>query len=336
VIVDEKAIGKASSQSESDPEAESPVNFLRRKKGNEIKDPYKFKRDEVRLFVDPNGRLVGNIPKNVDQDDVFIITIAARRSELANYDIKVEEGEYAPSDLTLRPTEELKKDAIASSDKQVAQKDPLQLIEFRRGPFTTDHFKFTITYYDRVKEETRDLRTYAIRINKLYHAGFGVSFNKTDLGNPSYDVLPLRGTNDNTIVEINAGERSIISVHIIWYWRIFEKDFWSGSGLTKGRDILKESNFIKRIFPTFGVSLDGDYRENFFFGFVYEFARGANLNVGLHYGKVTGLADETFTLGKDVFVGTKDDIKTSSKSRTKPYWGLTVDTRAFNALLGLR
>ena len=133
----------------------------------------------MRLFFDPDGKLVGNIPKNVDQDDVFIITIVARRSQLANYDIKVEEGEYAPSDLVLRPIEELKTDAKASSDRQVAQEDPLRLIEFRRGPFTTDHFKFTITYYDHMKEETRNLRTYAIRINQHKPPFNEISFTLT-------------------------------------------------------------------------------------------------------------------------------------------------------------
>ena len=135
---------------------------------------------------------------------------------------------------------------------------------------------------------------------------------------------------------MNKGDRSIVAVNVIWYWRIFNKDFWTGSGLTKGRDILKESPYYNRIFPTFGVSLDSNYKENFFFGFVYEFTRGANLTLGLHYGKVKRLAVEDFEIGKDIFIGTKDDILITNKWETELFIGLTIDTRIFNRIFGLR
>jgi len=253
-------------------QGETGKEFLLRKKGNIVRNPYA--KDKVYLFFDENGKQVGRFPRNVDQDDEFIITLVTRKTEIPKYDIKIEEGEYAPSDLSLRPAGELKTDVEASSDAPPPE-DPWELLEFEQGPFTTEHFRFTITYKEDPKKEPINLQPYSIRINKLYHAGFGISFLKTGLEDPSFAIAPLTDTT-NTIIELNKGDRSIVAVNVIWYWRIFNKDFWTGSGLTKGRDILKESPYYNRIFPTFGVSLDSNYKENFFFGFVYEFTRGAN------------------------------------------------------------
>ncbi len=312
-------------------QGETGKKFLLKKKKNIVSNPYT--KNKVYLFFDENGKQIRRIPKNVDQDDVFIITIVTRKEEKHKYDIKIEEGEYAPSDLSIRPLGELKDDiATASADEP---KDPWDLLEFERGPFTTERFRFTITYYDDEKKELVNLKTYSVRINKFYHAGFGISFLKTRLEDPSFDIAPLTDTT-NTIIKLDKGDRSIVTVNAIWYWRIFHKDFWTGSGLTKGRDVLKESPFYDRIFPTFGVSFDSNFKENFFFGFVYEFARGANLTVGLHYGKVKRLADEDFEIGKDVYVGTKDDILITNKWESGLFIGLTIDTRIFNAIFGLR
>lgn len=288
-----------------------------------------YRTNRIYLFFDERGEHIRRMPVNVDADDIFTIFIRVPKGVETKYSVTVTEGEYSPSDLTLRGAEDIR-DAVA---KAVAKMEiSWTYVRYEFGPYTTDYFKFTINF--KKDEETQILKPHKIKINKLYHAGFGVSFLKTELENPSFDTAPLTDTT-NTIIALDEGKRSIITVNVIWYWRIFHWDFWKGSALTEGRDILKELPWYDRIYPTFGVSLDGKFRENFFYGFVYEFARGANITYGWHYGKVRRLADEGFKIGEDVFTGSKEDVKTTNKWETKPFVGLNVDTRIFSAILGL-
>ena len=109
-----------------------------------------------------------------------------------------------------------------------------------------------------------------------------------------------------------------------------------GSTITNGRDVLKdEPTFsFRRLYPTVGVSLDNNFRENFFGRIVYEFAHGGSFIFGVHYGKVNQLADKNFNLGVSKFHGTDSYIKVDQVYRSAMFFGITLDTRIFNILTG--
>ena len=124
---------------------------------------------------------------------------------------------------------------------------------------------------------------------------------------------------------------------MIYYWKP-TIDWVSGklkgkSNITRGRDILKEATFWERLNPTFGVAINSEWRENFFFGGNFEFARGGSISAGWHYGKVQKLADSNFKPGIDVYTGTKEDIKLTDSWQTGFFFGITLDTRIFNKIL---
>ena len=122
----------------------------------------------------------------------------------------------------------------------------------------------------------------------------------------------------------------MVTFNVIWYWKNTFKYIRTGSDLTRGRDIMKEPDFLTRINPTFGVSLDGKLTENFFIGGTFEFARGGSIIAGWHYGKVRQMADSDFVLGEDLFTGTEDEIRLTDKWKWGYFFGITLDTRIFN------
>jgi len=294
--------------------------------------------DEAFIILDENGRLIGNVPVNIDQDDKVYIYLVVDVDDIDKYDLEVIGGEYSPVDLQIRSYEPINKDALSAQGSKLPNK--WTVIRFERGPYTSDNVTFNIKKTDKNKDnedETKTLSTYTMKINKLYHVAIGASFVTTNLAKPDFDVFPLTDTT-NTINTLNGGSRTMFTFNVIWYWQNTFKYFRKGSELTRGRDILKEPNWITRLNPTFGVTLDNTFKENFFIGGTYEFARGGSICFGGHYGKVKELATKApdgkdFELGKSIYTGTADNIKLTDAWKWGWFIGVTLDTRIFNKLL---
>lgn len=290
---------------------------------------YDRKGNKAYFFFDENGILQGPAPVNIDADDYLIIYMAVPKVQRAAYSIQVE-GEYNPSDLLFRPSETIQEGgAQGEGDEEIEY----TYITSTFGPFTSEIA--LIQFFLEGKELPNNFK---VRINPLYHVALGASFISTQLGKPDFDIAPVPGTSDFTIREINSGNRTLATFNIIFYWKP-ALDWISGrlqgkSNITRGRDILKEATFWERINPTFGVAIKNDWRENFFFGGSFEFARGGSISGGWHYGKIQELADPDFELGVDTFNGSKDDILLSDRWDSGFFIGITLDTRVFNRVLG--
>jgi hypothetical protein len=295
-------------------------------------NPYNNKADIIDLYFNENGRLLNHLPVNVDQNDIFFMHIVCVKGDELKYRVNVVEGEYAPVDLAIRPFDKLT-DVTGQGDEG---EEPEEIakeytsIVLRSGPYTTDNFKFQIAF-DSTDATIRNGPEYKVKVNKLYHVGVGVSIITSGLENPDYK-MHFNGA-DTTIKAFDGARRTIFTFNVIWYWSILQQKR-QGSVIPNGRDILKdEPTFsLSRIFPTIGVSIDNKFKENFFIGAVYEFARGGSLTAGLHYGRVNRLADKNFELEKTKFSGVDEDIKLNQVYKSGFYIGLNVDTRIFNLL----
>lgn len=298
-------------------------------------DPYDVKNDKVYLFFF-RDKLISKKPVNIDEDDEFIPIIIALSSEIDYYNLNIIEGEYSPLDLAFRPFDPIDvTEAIARAQEEGVEEPNLVIHQLPSvGPFTTERFRFTINRFDPETREVQTSETYSFKINNLYHIGVGVSLIRTSLTNPEFVVAPLPDNSGSTIIVTDDSPRTMITFNVIWYWTVFQNP--AGSTITKGRDVLKdeEAYTIRRVFPTVGVSLNEDISQNFFGGFVYEFARGGSIIAGGHYGRQQVLADRKFVLGETVFSGTNNDIILSDKYRLKFFIGVNVDTRVVNALFG--
>jgi len=216
---------------------------------------YNSKKDEAYLILDERGKLIGNVPVNIDQDDKIYIYLVLDNKQVDNYDIEVIGGEYNPIDLQIRSYEAINTTSVQGK----LPKNNWTVVRFERGPYTSENV--TINIKKTSGENTEVISTYTVRINKLYHVAIGASFITTNLAKPDFDVFPLTETT-NTINTVNNGSRTMFTFNVIWYWQNTFKYFKKGSDLTRGRDILKEPDWITRLNPTFGVALDNTYKEN--------------------------------------------------------------------------
>lgn len=315
----------------------SPPSFHDLKSLVESNIRYNSRRDEAFIILDENGRLIGNVPVNLDQDDIINIYLVVDKKDVDKYDIGIVGGQYSQVDLQIRNYEPINKDALTTQGSKPA--NDWAVIRFERGPYTSENVTFNIQKTDNNENnnlETKILSTYTVNINELYHVGIGASFISTNLSNPEFDVFPINGA--NTINAINNGDRSMLTFNVIWYWHNTFKYLRKGDNLTRGRDVLKEPDFFTRLNPTFGVALAEDFGENYFAGLTYEFARGGSIVLGWHYGEVNRLAttaqDGTaFVLGESIYSGTVDDIKITKEWKWGFFFGITLDTRIFNKLL---
>lgn len=306
------------------------IDQFRRKA--EFSNPYDNKADRIDLFFDDNGRLLNYLPVSLDQNDIFYMHVVCAKGDEIKYRVNVVQGEYAPVDLAIRPFEKLTGLTVGQGNEEVPKDTPKEYtsVVLRAGPYTSDFFKFQVAY-DSSESATRNGPEYKVKINKLFHVGVGVSIITSGLQNPDYKTY-YNGT-DTTIKAFNNGRRTIFTFNVIWYWTILQQKK-QGSVIPNGRDVLKdEPTFsLSRLFPTVGVSIDNKFRENFFIGAVYEFARGGSLTVGLHYGRVDRLADRNFELEKTKFSGIDQDIKLDQVYKSGFFIGLNVDTRVLNLL----
>lgn len=288
-------------------------------------DTYIREDDKAHYYFDEKGLLLSLAPVNVDADDYIVVHMIVPEDS----DMTIEViGNYDPSDLNGRPYEAINVTALAHSVKEgIKYKQIVRTF----GPFTkTARIKF-------FKGSTEITNHLDVKINDLYHYAIGASFVSTELERPEFDVFQIPGTTDNTINTINTGKRTMATFNVIFYWKA-SIDYLRGklvkkTHITQGRDILKEATLWERINPTFGVSINSEWRENLFFGGNFEFTRGGSISAGWHYGKIQKLADRNFKLGTDVYTGTKDEIKLTDTWETGFFIGITLDTRIFNKVL---
>ncbi len=285
-------------------------------------------KDHYYVFFDEFGQLLNDLPAYMDADDQITIYVRVLTKDRPYYRILKTEGEYAPSDLSLRIPDKLAANVNSASDA-----DFTYISSGTWGPFTSAYFKFDIVNARAANGGI--LSSISIPIHSLYHAGFGASLVASTLQNPQFKTVTL-SNGVKTIVESGVGNRTIMTINAIWYWRIFSSDFWKGRLYVSGRDIFTEEPFYERLYPTVGVGLTESLTENYFVGLTWEFARGGSVIVGTHFGKVRQLADRSFVLGVSPFTGSDGEIVTTDYWWSRLFYGVTIDTRVINALFGLR
>ncbi|MFT3705242.1 MAG: hypothetical protein QM802_22940 [Agriterribacter sp.] len=286
------------------------------------KQRYFSNRNLAYICLDPFGNIIGKKPVNIDQDDdVVILIVVPNTEDYDNYSVNDNDAEYAPTDLSIRSSETITIPTIQSEEAVDVQ---YTVKVFEKGPYTSSDVTFTVMIAN------TQLNNITVHVNPLYHLGIGVSYISTNLQNPDFQIVPLTATT-NTIQAANTGRRTILTANAIWYWWPTLR-YLAGSSLTRGRDVLKEPNFLTRFNPTFGIGLTSDIQSNFFAGINFEFARGGSITAGWHYGKTNRLLDKDFKLGETEFNGTQADIKTENVWKWAGFFGVTLDTRIFNRL----
>lgn len=287
-------------------------------------EQHRYYKGYAYFLLDRDGNLVGRQPVGVDEDDIIVVLIAFQDVS-DGYEVEVIGGEYKPDDL--RIIGEIGKANYTPSSTTEKVKPLWRHLRFEFGPYTSEKVVINI------KSVGKTLASYSITINDLYHVSIGGSFVKSWLEDPVYKLTPLNDST-KTISATEGGPRLVATATCTWFWWPTLRRWFSGDNVTRGRDALKEPNFLERFNPTFGVGLSEKVFENYFVGASFEFARGGSLYGGMHFAKTTRLVDRNFDPGHSIFTGEQTDIITERVLTNALFIGITLDSRIIAALQG--
>lgn len=186
------------------------------------------------------------------------------------------------------------------------------------------------------------VKTYSIKMSKLYHGSFDVGLISTSLENPGFQLLAsANDPNTKVVKKTGGGRRGVVTAMASFYASpivILESLLglkqYPSYKLT-GRNFLDDHAIYERIYPTVGVGFTDKTLENLFYGFNWEFARGGALFVGWHYGKVnTYDGGDGFTYEQTPVTDAEFALKQNTVWKTGFAVGLKLDIMIIRNLFG--
>lgn len=141
--------------------------------------------------------------------------------------------------------------------------------------------------------ETQTLKSYTIKMSKVYHGTFDIGLINSTLENPTFELVTSPSNPAQRLVKKNEGSnRGVVTAMATFYTSpiILLEDLFGARDIPNymlsGRNFLEDHKIYERIYPAIGVGFTDRTLNNLFFGFNWEFARGGSLFLGWHYGKV--------------------------------------------------
>ncbi len=310
-----------------------------------------FGPDVVHIFLDGFGNsILTAIPQGISNMQYVIhIVHRPKKTEGAlneSYSINQRKGFFS-ANLVLRNTgivqdlSTLTSGGIGSPKSEWAE----EIILLRTS---SDDIEFDIVKSKREEGTTGVIATQIIPMSSVYNASFEVGLLRSNLENPSFSLAPLpTDPTKNTVVAKETGPRGRVTIMATLYTspilivryliqRIAGRGITIPSFQLYGRSFLLDHEWYERLYPAFGVSLNDNVFENLFYGVDFEFARGASLFIGGHYGKVN-----TFDTSGGIIVGasevTQEDfgVRSNTEWKTDLAFGINLDVTIIKNLFKL-
>lgn len=290
---------------------------------------YDRRNDIINLYFNTSGLQVrGDIPRDVDDNDVIRIFLVGKRNDVENLDVEVEGtfsvadefnslGSGSLGDLTgLIPN--LQAMGLGADDTAI-----YRLGTF--GPYAPP--SITIKISQKQEDGTKAiLRQYPVRINKTYLASYRLLAGKSDIRFNKFEARTPAGQQNAVIENVSDedGENRYFVTLVPYAWQ-----FWNDSNW-RGRDIAEPPSWPDRINPVIGVGLKDPGKE-FVAGVSVEIARGLDVVWAWHRAEVDTLAGG-YKAG-DAFTGTSADIPKKKTTETSQIIGISLDLRVATQLL---
>jgi hypothetical protein len=120
---------------------------------------------------------------------------------------------------------------------------------------------------------------------------------------------------------------------VIWFEKLLSKKSIPNYKLV-GRSFLDDHAIYERIYPTIGLSINQDARENLFFGLNWEFARGGSIFIGGHYGGVNTFdSSGGFQIGITPLTQAQFDYRVGTHMKADWAMGVNLDLLVIRNLL---
>jgi hypothetical protein len=303
----------------------------------------------VHVFFDQFGNSVlGSIPQGISnlQYVIHVVYLTPQGAISAvRYVINKTSGEYNDQAL-YRNTGILDSTAgfFQFRNGPLAAAGPVNLVwqhaEQLFGTSTTN-IGFTISRlkiedFSTYQTSSTPLNSYTITMVPVYAGSFDIGMIVSQLKNPDYSLVNSpTDPNAKVVKEGATGNRGVVVVMATLYvspFTILRSLVNEGSvpwyKLT-GRSFLDYSgNIFDRIYPAIGVGFSDRNFENLFFGANIEVARGGNVFLGYHYGKVNVFnGGDGFKFGETIVTQDEFNLRKDTGWRGAFAAGATVDLR---------
>ncbi|MCW3105700.1 MAG: hypothetical protein JWQ09_206 [Segetibacter sp.] len=313
---------------------------------------YRHKKDRysVHIFLDQFGNyLFGSKPTGIQRRYHYVVHVLYSAGDPSIYRFTIE-----PPEATLNDNSVINA-AAAAAPAPKAIPDAMKIMngggnscdnmidqEFNIFP-TSDNINFALMLIPKKGnsiQPVKRIQTYTLVKTPLYHGSFGAGVFGTFLANPSYQLSNITtgtGSAATTIQTVKVTDEGasinatfMYTAYFSFYNLLFPTPkLGDGSSYRYnawGRSYLDdESNILRKIYPCFGVGLNGTVLTNWYIGFNMEPMKGFGIFVGQNLRKVT-----TFDM-PDVSFGTtavtQDQFNYYQNNKLKSGWalGITLD-----------
>lgn len=181
--------------------------------------------------------------------------------------------------------------------------------------------------------QSQTLKSYTIKMAKVYHGSFDIGLINSKLENPTFSLLtsPV-DTTKQVVKKSGGGDRGIVTAMATFYTSpiILIESLLGLSDIPtyklSSRCFLDDHKVYERIYPAIGVGFTDKTLQNLFFGFNWEFARGGAVFAGWHYGKVNVYNGSSgFEFGKTYVTSQEFDLENDTAWKTAFAFGVKMD-----------
>jgi len=303
-------------------------------------DPNEKER-RIHIFFDYFGNsLLSTIPSGISNAQYVVHIIypfSLAEPNKVSYSVKQKSGSFS-SALLFNNTNI--RSQIPGQLQSGEKYDGITERKFLLGT-STDDLTFDIIAATKDNQITKTvLETYTIKMSPVYHGSFDVGLIKTDLSNPTYNLVQLPNSSNQVVKQTNESPKGVVTVMASFYVSpvvllesVFGKKKIPFYKLT-GRSFLDDHKFYERFYPTIGVSVSDKAFENIFYGINWEVARGLSIFGGWHYGKVRTFEMPNFQAGVTPVTNAEFEFYQNTKWKTSTAIGIKLDIMIVRNLFG--
>lgn len=299
------------------------------------------KERRIHIFFDYFGNsLLSTIPSGISNAQYVVHIVypfSLAEPNKVSYSVKQKSGSFSSALLFINSNIRTQ---IPVSLQSGEKYDGITERMFQLGT-STDDLTFDIiaaTKDDKIIKTV--LETYTIKMTPVYHGSFDIGLIKTDLSNPTYNLVQLPNSTNQVVKQTDESPKGVVTVMASFYVSpvvllesVFGKKKTPLYKLT-GRNFLDDHKFYERFYPTIGVSISDKAFENIFYGINWEIARGLSIFGGWHYGKVRTFEMPNFQAGVTPVTNAEFAFYQKTKWMTSTAFGVKLDIMIVRNLFG--
>ena len=285
-------------------------------------DPYDHKANRASFVVTPLGNVISRPGDVIDENDAVAVTVVGAEQLLPRLTIRRSSDFRVSSGIRIVGSKIRILEAPGLRRQAAGQPPPCNQRTVLLHDFAPGRGEVEISV--RTGDGDESLGKFEFGVNALFTGAFSFGIVRSSLADPRFGLF-FNGT-DSVITEAEdpsrkegtpSEEESLLRRQRILYGMFYTPFF--------GRRDIEKDKLIFR--PTIGFALN-DISENVFVGGAFILHGSFTFMVGVHWGKVTRLDEQSDLDVGSTFGGSSDEIPTVKRWRGDVFIGVSLDIRA--------